>query len=158
MSSESPKAEFTTSDSTQDHKLNLVFLGLPESPTGTNYHSRVQNDHKAILSVLSNGPLKQRLSSVSIPDYIRLGKYNRLNEHPRPILVKFNCIKDVSSILSNCAHLATSSGSRVVIKRDLSKEERRLESFLLKKRHHLISDGVDKTSHVKKNLQDLAPR
>ena len=107
-----------------DRKLNLVFLGLPMSPTGTNYHNRVQNDYKAFLSVLSNGPLKERLSSVSLRDYIRLGKYNRLNERSRPILVKFNCIKDVSSILSNCAHLATSSGSRVVIKHDLSKEER----------------------------------
>ena len=115
-----------------DKKLNLVFFGIPESPTGTNYHSRVQNDYKAILSVVSNGSLNDRLSPVSLRGYIRLSKYNRLNERPRPILVKFNCIKDVSSILGNCAHLATSSGSRVVVKHDLSKEERRLESFFLK--------------------------
>ena len=101
---------------------------------------------EAILSVLSNVSLSGGFSSVSLWDYIQL--YNRLNECPRPILVKFNCIEDVSSILGRYSQLTTSNSSHVVVKRGLSKEERQLESFLLKERHCLISEGVDKT-HIK---------
>ena len=77
--------------SLSDRKFNLVFLGIPESPAGTDYRKRLQNDYEAIHSAISSGSSKDELSSVSLRDYIRLGKYNRQNERPRPILVKFNC-------------------------------------------------------------------
>ena len=38
----------------------------------------------------------------------------------------------------------THKGSCIVVKCDLSKEERQLESFVLKEYHRLISEGVDK--------------
>ena len=117
-----------------DRKLNL----MPEFPPSTNYHSRLQNDHEAILSVLSNGYLGSGLSSISLREYIRRGKYYRLNECPCSILVKFNCVKDVhvSSLLGSCSHLTTSNGSHVVVKCDLFKEERWLDFILLKQHHH----------------------
>ena len=59
---------------------------------------------------------------------------------PRPILVKFVRIEDVSKVLVN----RRAAKSPVVVKPDMTKEERVRESTLLKQRWNLINSGVPK--------------
>ena len=129
-------------------KFYLVFFGIAESPSGTRYHSRLRNDHDAILSVLAS--LNESLCSVSVRDCVRLGKFSQNHVRPRPVLVKFNSAKDVSAILSKKfkLHSSKSPSKSISIKCDLSKEERHLETVLLMERRRLIDEGTDR-KHIK---------
>lgn len=129
-------------------KFNLVFFGIAESPSGTKYHSRLRNDHAAITSVLDS--LDESLSSVSVRDCVRLGKFSKNHVRPRPLLVKFNSAKDVNTILSKKFKLFSSEShsKSVSIKCDLSKEERHVEKVLLTERRRLIDQGTDR-KHIK---------
>ena len=73
---------------------------------------------------------------------LRLGKFNPDNQRPRPILIKFNSIRDAHQVTLVKSKLVSSAGSPVYVKRDLSKSERFLESILLKERRRLIDEGV----------------
>ena len=64
---------------------------------------------------------------LSIRDTVRLGKYNPTG-HPRPVLATLNESSDVASLLSKRAQVK----SPYVIKPDLSREARTIESHLLK--------------------------
>ena len=87
------------------------------------------------------------LSSVLVRDCVRLGRYGGGQGRPRPILVKFNSTKDVSAIMS-CKSRFHSGNSSIMIKHDLSKEERQLESLLLRERRRLIDDGFER-KHIR---------
>ena len=126
---------------TSDKKYNLVFHGISESPTGTPFRLRLDKDHDAIFSSIES--LGCNLTPATVRDCIRLGKYRGSNQRPRPILVKLNSSKAVTTIISNSAQLRPN----IFVKRDLTKEERHVNSILLKERHRLVTEqGIDKTT------------
>jgi len=67
----------------------------------------------------------------------RLGKYKAQQPRPRPILVKLRRTLDVNTILANKGSLS----SPLIIKPDLSPEERAREAVLLKERWSLLQQG-----------------
>lgn len=127
-----------------DSKYNLIFFGISECAKVTKYHDRVRSDHASISTLLQSVPGNDNLTSISVRDCIRLGKYQEQAQYPRPILVKFNSFKDVSGVLSVRARLVSAQGSPISVKRDLPKGERLLESMLLKERRNLINEGVER--------------
>ena len=84
--------------------------------------------------------LVSSINSDSIKDLHRLGKFNTLLTRPRPILVKFIRAADVMSVLSNRRLLT----HPVSIKPDLSQQERKRDSLLLKERWILIQSGCSR--------------
>ena len=121
-------------------KPNLIFFGIPESPPGTPFNERMEHDYKAIFTSIEPLVGSDHLHP-NIPDCIRLGKYKGPNLRPRPILVSFNGNKVIPSILRNSCQLP----STISVKRDLSKEERRCNSILLKEWYCLITEeGISK--------------
>ena len=78
----------------------------------------------------------------SVSDCFRLGKFN--DDKTRPILIKLTRSADVVSVLSNRHKLSSFPGIR--LKPDLSPEERKRESLLLKERWELINNGISKTT------------
>jgi len=81
----------------------------------------------------------------SLKDFYRLGKYDPNKERPRPILVKFLRAFDASLVLSS--KKALSPG--VTIKPDMSADERKTESILLKERRNLITNKVTEGKFIK---------
>ena len=125
------KPEMTTPAQTlyhHDRKFNVIVYGIDECPKGTPKHARSESDLRSVISVLSK--VDNSVESQSIRDVYRLGRYNSNPTHPRPILVKFIRAADVSSILSKKGSLS----HPLVVKPDLSPEERRRDSVLLKER------------------------
>lgn len=84
--------------------------------------------------------LDPSLSSQSVRDCFRLGKYKRESHRPRPIMVKMVRSVDVITLL---AKRGVGNG-KFRIKPDLSLEDRLTESILLKKRWDLMSSGIPK--------------
>ena len=76
----------------------------------------------------------------SIKDCIRLGKYKSDAPRPRPILIKFLRSSDATMALSKISLFKPP----ILIKPDLSQEERNIENLLLKERWSLIQLGFDK--------------
>jgi hypothetical protein len=131
-----------SSSTKSDRRFNLLFFGIPELPVGTRYHERVQCDHDSIVSVFDSSGID--LPSNSIRDCLRVGKFNRDHQRPRPLLVKFNSSRDVSVLLKQKHHLVSAEGNSITVKPDLSKADRHLESILLKERRRLINEGVER--------------
>ena len=120
-------------------KFNLIFHGISKSPSGTSFAERLDNDFAAVTDVSDS--FCPNINS-AIRDCICLGKFRAGQAKPHPILVKFNNIKAVRSILLSHSN---SDRSGVVIKQDVSKEERSINSILLKERYRLVSeDNVEK--------------
>ena len=84
--------------------------------------------------------LDSTLSSQSVRDCFRLGKYKRESHRPRPIMVKMVRSVDVITLL---AKRGVGNGQDL-IKPDLSLEDRLTESILLKERWDLMSSGIPK--------------
>jgi len=122
-----------------DRKFNVIVYGIDECPKGTPKHARSESDLRSVISVLSK--VDNSVESLSIRDVYRLGRYNSNPTHPRPILVKFIRAADVSSILSKKGSLS----HPLVVKPDLSPEERRRDSVLLKERWSLIQSGIPRS-------------
>ena len=80
--------------------------------------------------------------SQSIRDCYRLGKYRLLHKRPCPILIQLNRTSDVREILASRGSVQ----KPVVIKLDLSPEQRKCEATLMRERWALIQSGVDRTS------------
>lgn len=72
----------------------------------------------------------------------KLGKYKPGQSRPRPILVKFLRNLDVNSILDKRSQIP----SPVIVKPDMTREERNIESKLLSQRWNLIQQGVNRKS------------
>lgn len=130
------------SPSSLDRKFNVIVYGIEENPQGTQKHLRTQNDLKNLLAVLSE--LNTTIDSTAIKDLFRLGKYKSDNPKPRPLLVKFLRVTDVTNILKVKSQLK----SPVYVKPDLTPEEQTKQSILLKERRSLIQKGTDR-KHIK---------
>ena len=123
-----------------DRKFNLVLYGISECPSGTSRPERVKQDLNSTVPVLSK--LNADINPTSVRNCFRLGKYKKDHTHPRPILVKLNRSIDVTSILSNRNSIEDKS---IIIKPDMSPDERTKETLLLKERWSLIQSGIDKS-------------
>jgi hypothetical protein len=117
-------------------KFNIVIFGIEECRQGAKRPERLAFDLSKVESVLVD--IDGSLKSSSIKDCYRLGRYSADQEKPRPLLVKFVWIEDVSKVLAN----RRAAKSLIVVKPDMTQEERIRESTLLKHRWNLISSGV----------------
>ena len=120
-----------------DRKYNVVFYGLNESPADTPRSDRLKHDIDNILTILSG--IDSTLTSASIKDFYRLGKYKQTATRPRPILAKFLRAFEASLVLSKKGSLT----STISIKPDMTQVEREVEQALLKERRNLIDKGIE---------------
>ena len=127
---------FANKEKFHDKKFNVIVYGIDECPRGTPKQSRFKSDLNRVVSVLSE--IDNSVQSQSISDIYRLGKYTLERKHPRPILVKFIRVTDVSRVLSKRGLLH----HPVFIKPDLTPDLRRRESVLLRERWNLIKSGI----------------
>ena len=116
----------------------MVIYGITECPKGTSRSERLTQDLSEVVTVLSK--VSSSIESQAIKDCYRLGKFNPQKHKPRPILVRLIRIADVNCILSNRRVLS----SPIIIKPDMTPEERHRESVLLKERWNLIQAGIPK--------------
>lgn len=122
-----------------ERKYNVVVYGIEECSKGTLKHARLKSDLNQVVSVLSK--VDATIDQQSIKDCYRLGKFSPNQNLPRPVLVKFIRISDVSNILSRKGDLSRPFS----IKPDLSPEERHRDSLLLKERWRLIQSGTTRS-------------
>lgn len=120
-----------------DRKFNVIIYGTKECDKGTPRHERLKHDVEKVTQIVTEG--ENSISPLSIRDLFRLGKY-RDSSKPRPILVKLNRTIDVSLLLSK----AKSLPKEIRIKPDMTREERLIESLLLKERWSLIQNGMER--------------
>ena len=126
----------------QERKFNIIIYGVPECPKGSHWTNRASRDLNSVTSILSN--IESSVTSHSVRDCHRLGKFSEASNRPRPILVELNQAHEVTSILSKRGSL---KGSHIVIKPDMSPSERNTEQILLKQRWSLIqSEAADSQS------------
>ena len=114
--------------------------GIDECPKGTPRHERSGLDLSNVAKTITK--VDENVNPLSIRDLRRLGKYQEQSSRPRPILVSFNRAIDVSTLLSKTSSLP--NGIR--IKRDMTKDERLVESILLKERWALIQKKTERKS------------
>ena len=135
-----PYTQMNGTDRSNDpnRKYHLVIYGLNEHDKGTPHHTRLTRDSNSALEIMS--ALNPSVSEQSICDCIRLGHYSANNR--RPLLVKLTWACDVATILSHRANL--SQFPNITIKPQMSAEERRVESVLLKERRSLILNGTSR--------------
>ena len=98
-----PKDNIPKNTISSDRKYNLVVYGIKECPGGTSRSECSKHDVNEALSIFSK--LDNDIQPFSIRDCLRLGKYKKDLQRPRPILVKMNRVMDVSSILSKRSDL-----------------------------------------------------
>ena len=91
-SGESIKQSHTNNNSESTRKFNIVIIG--ECRQGERWP-----DISKVESTLTD--IDGSLKSSSIMDCDRLGKFRTNQERPRPLLVKFVRIQDVSKVLAN---------------------------------------------------------
>ena len=126
----------TTLNSTK--KFNVVLYGVDECPSGTSRSARLVADLESVVSVFAT--IDSTFQAQALKDCFRLGKYNPAHDKPRPILVKFVKIADVSNIilLSKKRNLH----QPYFIKPDMSREQRKQETVLMRKRWNLIQSRI----------------
>ena len=122
-----------------DRKFNVVIYGINECDKGTNRSERQSHDLHHVTTTVCEGD--NSINPLSIRDLLRLGKYREQANKPRPIVVKLNCKVDVSILLSKAAK---SLPKGIKIKPDMTREERHIESLLLKERWSIIQSGCDR--------------
>ena len=115
--------------------LNIVVYGIDESSPKTPRAKMIWRKFSLCFLLLI---LRFRVAT-SIRDIHRLGKFKPRESHSKPLLVKFSRNIDVNNILSNRSQIP----SPVVVKLDMTKEERDIESKLLNQRWNLIQQRVD---------------
>lgn len=125
--------------SSSDRKSNLIIFGIEESVKGTLRHVRSRYDIENAGDILSS--VDSNVTASSISDCIRLGKYKE--ERTRPLLVKLLRTSDAQAILANRRQLASRPG--INVKPDLTAEQRKSESILLRERRALIESGVERS-------------
>ena len=126
--------------SSPDKKYNVVVYGVEECPPGMSKTARFESDLSNVVKVLSS--INSSIEPTSVKDCYRLGKYSPSSSRPRPVLVKFIRISDVTSTLSKRGNLSRP----YVIKLDMSREQREIESALMKERWRLIESGVHRSN------------
>ena len=115
---------------------------MTESPKGTSRRDREKRDFDKDLEVISK--LDPQISLSSVKDHLRLGKFDPESAHTRRILVKFLRASEAASVLSKPVGVK----APLSIKPDLSPQDRRRDSALMKERWALIQSGVN-TSEIK---------
>jgi len=117
---------------------NIVIYGVQESPSNTPRFARSKLDLDKVLPILNI--IDTSIGESSISDIHRLGKFSAENSRPRPLLVKFLQALDASTVLFNRSQIK----NPIMIKPDLTPEERKIESILLHERWNLIQQGIDR--------------
>ena len=125
------------SGSTPDRKFNVVVYGVEECLPNTFKPVRLQKDFDSVSKIFSS---IAAIDSSAIMDCYHLGKYKTQHPRPRPILVKLRRTLDINTILANKGSLS----SPLIIKPDLSPEERAREAVLLKERWSLLQQGYER--------------
>ena len=125
----------SSSSSFPDKKINVVLYGIEECQSGTLKSARLESDLTSVASVLST--IDASIQPHSIKDCYRLGKFTSDRRKPRPILIKFIKIADVTSILAKKSNLA----HPYFLKQDLTREQRKNEFEMLQERWNLIHSG-----------------
>ena len=119
-----------------ERNLNVVIYGTDENSLKTPRTTRFKNDLEKILPIFSTVDCSIQATLIrDIQIYIVWG-------NSRPILVKFLRSIDVNNILSNRNLIS----SPIVVKPDMTKEERGIESKLLSQCWNLIQEGIDQKS------------
>ena len=136
ISENTPKSSSTNFT---DKKFNIIMYGVKESPPKTSKANRLDHYLQCITNAFTKAELP--IETNSIRDCFRLGKFKHDAQHPRPILIKFLRSTEATMALSKIAAFQ----SPVVIKLDLTPEERKIESFLLKEQWSLTQLGFEKT-------------
>ena len=126
-------SETPPKDLNPDRRFNVVVYGIKESPPNTSRYNRSQNDLKELNEALPD------IDLASIKDFFRLGKFKTGQIRPRPILLKFLRVLDVTSLLSDRGKF----NPPIVVKPDVTPKERNIESLLLRERWNLIQNGTD---------------
>jgi len=124
-----------TETKTVDRNMNI---GINESPATIPRSNRTKRDLDNLLSMLS--AIDSSIQNASINDLYQLGKFDPNQTRPRPILAKFLHSINVTTILSNRNKIKRP----VVIKADVTKDERKVESILLQERWKLIQQGTSR--------------
>ena len=124
-----------------DNKFITVLYGVNECPPGSPRSTRIESDTTSVVAVFS--ALDSTIQAHSIKECYRLGRFDpkRNNTKPRPILVHFVRMADVSSVLAKRGSLK----KPYFIKPFMSTEQRKIESILLKERWNLIQLGISRT-------------
>ena len=130
----------TQSPHNNDSKFNIVLYGVEECPSGRSRSARLESDLSSVVDVLSS--VDTSIQPQSVKDCFRLGKFSPSASRPRPILVKFVRIADVTKIFANKRNLSPPFS----IKPDMSRAQRLQESVLMRERWCLIQSGVSRNS------------
>lgn len=118
----------------------MVLYGVEECRSGLSRSDRLESDLSSVVNIFS--ALDSSIQPQSVRDCYRLGKFSPGASRPRPILVKFVRIADVTRIFSKKINLSTPFS----IKPDMSRTQRLQESILMRERWHLIQSGVSRKS------------
>lgn len=92
-----PQAESRIPPSNAERRFNLIVQGLDECPQGTKKFERTAEDLRKVSQVFTS--LDSSITSDSVRDFFRLGRFNPDHERPRPVLVKMIRATDVSLLL-----------------------------------------------------------
>ena len=133
-----PTVNHKSKDSSSQRRFNLVVFGLEESGKGTPKFQRNRHDIEIAGELLSW--LDLIVTTSLIVESFRLGRYS---EKARPLLVKLTRPNDVQTILM--ARKKLDSRPEIAIKPDMSVEDRKVESLLLKEHRLLIDHGTDRS-------------
>ena len=117
-----------------DKKFNAVLHGVQECSSSMSKSARFESDLTSIVNILSS------LDSSIQSQCYRLGKFSTGASRPRPLLIKFVRVADVTSILSKKRNLSNPYS----LKPDMSSEQRLQESVLMKERWILVQAGTER--------------
>ena len=120
-----------------ERHFNVVVYGIQESPAKTVRSTRSKDDQEHLTPIFAS--IDPSIQKLSIKDSHHLGKCKSDHTRPRPILVKFLQAIDVQIVLNNRDKIS----QPIVIKPDMSKEDRDTQSILLHERWDLIQAGVN---------------
>ena len=121
----------------KDRKFNIILYGI-EEPQKAGATIRKMDDLKRVESVIQSVGANRD----SVRDCVRLGKFKPQASKPRPILANLTRVSDVQEVLSKVNRLS----KPIVIKPDLSLQQRKIESILLKERWSLIQQGQPRST------------
>ena len=136
---EVPPSSRSYSSLNHERKFNAILFGVNECAKGLSRLARYESDLNSVVSMLSS--IDPSFQSRSIRDCFRLGKFSPNASRPRPLLVKFFRVADVSNILSKKRALLKPFS----LKPDMSYEQRVIEYNLLKERWSLIQSGTNRS-------------
>ena len=114
---------------------SIVVSGIKECPKGTSRMDRFKQNINNVANLIQ--AVDPDFHKQSIHDCFRLGKFKENATRPRSILVKFNRYLDAMFVLSNKPSLPNG----IIIKPDMTREERNADSLLLQERWPLIKSA-----------------